>query len=80
MYTKPEDIEKRSFEIIGRELAELRAGGVKPPLEDYIIKRVIHTTADFDFDDNLLFTRSAAKSAFDLLRSGIDVVTDTKWL
>jgi precorrin-8X/cobalt-precorrin-8 methylmutase len=77
IYTKPEDIENRSFEIISAELAKRRGGTVKPPLEDYIIKRVIHTTADFDFDDNLVFTRNAAEAAMELLRSGVDIVTDT---
>ncbi|MDR2097283.1 MAG: precorrin-8X methylmutase, partial [Spirochaetaceae bacterium] len=76
-YVKPEEIEKRSFEIIGCELAKRRDGKAKPPLEDYIIKRVIHTTADFDFDDNLVFTLGAAEAAFNMLRSGMDIVTDT---
>jgi precorrin-8X/cobalt-precorrin-8 methylmutase len=74
---RPEDIERRSLEIIGKELAERRNGRVKPALEDAVIKRVIHTTADFDFDDNIVFTHDAAQAAFDLLRSGIDIVTDT---
>ncbi|MDR0663761.1 MAG: precorrin-8X methylmutase [Spirochaetaceae bacterium] len=77
-YAKPEDIENRSFEIIGGELAGRRGGKVKPPLEDYIVKRVIHTTADFDFDDNLVFTRNAAGAALELIRSGVDIVTDTR--
>ncbi|MDR1149615.1 MAG: precorrin-8X methylmutase [Spirochaetaceae bacterium] len=74
---RPEDIERRSLEIIGKELAERRNGRVKPALEDAVIKRVIHTTADFDFDDNIVFTHDAAQAAFDLLRSGVDIVTDT---
>ncbi|MDR2658589.1 MAG: precorrin-8X methylmutase [Spirochaetaceae bacterium] len=77
LYTKPEDIERRSFEIIGRELAERGNYRVRQPLEDAVIKRVIHTTADFDFDDNIVFTYNAAQAAFDFLRSGIDIVTDT---
>ena len=41
----PEEIEKRSFEIITEELGERRF----PPEEELIVKRVIHTTADFDY-------------------------------
>ena len=77
VFTGPESIEKRSFEIIGKELSERRGGRSRPPLEDEIIKRVIHTTADFEFDDSIVFTRGAAEAALTLFRSGIDVVTDT---
>ena len=49
---KPEDIEKRSFEIIESELdVEL-----DPKLAP-VIKRVIHTTADFDYVNNLYFSK-----------------------
>ena len=44
-YQKPMDIEKRSFEIIAKELGDIELN----PLEEPIIKRVIHTTADFDY-------------------------------
>ncbi|MDR1363881.1 MAG: precorrin-8X methylmutase [Spirochaetaceae bacterium] len=77
MYTKPEDIERRSFEIISKELAERGNMRVKSPLEEAVIKRVIHTTADFDFDGSIVFTHNAAQAAFDLLRSGVNIVTDT---
>ena len=43
-FVKPEDIEKRSFEIIAKELAEK---GISLPAEqDMITRRVIHTSAD----------------------------------
>jgi len=87
-YTKPEDIEKRSFEIIGDELSILRrqrkqetSGTVTPtrtPIEEAVIKRVIHATADFDFDANMAFTHSAAEKAWQLLHEGCTVVTDTE--
>jgi precorrin-8X/cobalt-precorrin-8 methylmutase len=77
VFTEPESIEKRSFEIIGRELSERRGRKVRSPLEDEVIKRVIHTTADFEFADSIVFTHGAAEAALGLLRSGIDVVTDT---
>lgn len=71
---RPEDIEKRSFEIISEIL------GVKqfPPLHESIIKRVIHTTADFDFADNLKISENAVEKAFDAIKSGCNIVTDTK--
>jgi precorrin-8X/cobalt-precorrin-8 methylmutase len=81
-YMKPEDIERRSFEIIDKELkekefTECRENMTRLPLEDCIVKRVIHTTADFDFARTLVFTHDAAQRAFNLLRSGTDIVTDT---
>jgi len=88
-YTKPEDIEKRSFEIIGEELAVLRRQRKleapcpetqrleRTPLEETVIQRVIHATADFDFDANTVFTHNAAEKAYYLLHEGCTVVTDT---
>jgi precorrin-8X/cobalt-precorrin-8 methylmutase len=85
-YTKPEEIEKRSFEIIGEELAALRKQregsclSIHTPrtsFEEAVIKRVIHATADFDFETNITFTHNAAEKAYKLLREGCTVVTDT---
>jgi precorrin-8X/cobalt-precorrin-8 methylmutase len=50
----------------------------RSPVEEAIIKRVFHTTADFDFDENLVFTNGAAETALDLLRSGTLIITDTQ--
>jgi precorrin-8X/cobalt-precorrin-8 methylmutase len=68
----PTDIEKRSFEIIESELP-------KPlnPLHAPIIKRVIHTTADFDYTDTLCFSNDAVKQAQLALKNGACIVTDT---
>ena len=49
----PQEIEKRSFEIISRELGEATIPAEQVP----ILKRVIHTTADFDYSDNLYFRK-----------------------
>jgi precorrin-8X/cobalt-precorrin-8 methylmutase len=85
-YTKPEDIEKRSFEIISEKLAVLRERrkqdlkGRTPlhtSIEEAVIQRVIHATADFDFDANIVFTHNAAEKAYRLLHEGCTVVTDT---
>ena len=70
---KPMEIEKRSFEIIAEELGERKID----PEYDLLVRRVIHTTADFDYYDNLCFSEHAAKVAMEALRAGCPVVTDT---
>ena len=69
----PGDIERRSFEIITEELG----GRTFPPFEEPVVKRVIHTTADFSYADSLVFTHDAAHCALDALRAGATVLTDT---
>ena len=69
----PGDIERRSFEIIASELGDRTF----PPLEDPIVKRVIHTTADFSYADSLTFSHNAAERALEALRAGACVLTDT---
>ncbi len=71
---KPTDIEKRSFEII----TELLGDRVLGPQNEFEIKRAIHTTADFDYADNLVFSENAAAKGIEALRSGCDIVTDTQ--
>ena len=71
--TKPEDIEKRSFEII---TAELGARVFPEEMAD-IIKRVIHTTADFDYAKNLVFSENAVSNALAAIKRGARIVTDT---
>ena len=69
----PGDIEKRSFEIITQELGDRTFD----PLEEPVIKRCIHTSADFDYADNLVFSPGAVSEALTALRSGALIVTDT---
>lgn len=69
----PEDIEKRSFEIIEQELN----GRYISPMEKPIVKRVIHTTADFDYLENLCFSENAVEKAIETLKKGAVIVTDT---
>ncbi|MEG2928447.1 MAG: precorrin-8X methylmutase [Oscillospiraceae bacterium] len=71
---KPMDIEKRSFEIITQELG----GRAIDPQNELVIKRVIHTSADFDYADNLCFSENAVKIGIDGLKNGCDIVTDTQ--
>lgn len=69
----PKDIERRSFEIIESELPRDIDGKVKN-----VVKRVIHTTADFDYVDSLYFSDNVTKIIKDAIKNGADIVTDTK--
>ncbi len=71
----PEEIEKRSFEIISQEL---ESQGIRLPKdEEMITKRVIHTSADFDYTRTLTYSKDAVKIAKELISNGADIVTDT---
>lgn len=70
----PREIEKRSFEIIMEELQ----GRAFPPEQEAIIKRAIHTSADFDYADNLCFSEDAVKLAHEAIQNGACIVTDTQ--
>lgn len=71
----PEEIEKRSFEIIAEELKQR---GISLPAEqEMITKRVIHTSADFDYANTMTYSKDAVSIAKELLRNGADIVTDT---
>ena len=70
---KPMEIERRSFEIITRELGDRR---IDPEFEP-VVKRVIHTTADFDYADSMAFSAHAVEKLMDAIRDGCDIVTDT---
>ena len=57
----PMDIESRSFEIITEELKEM---GIELPKDQApITKRCIHTSADFDYAKNLVFSEDAIERA-----------------
>ena len=70
----PAEIEKRSFEIITEELGNRTF----PADQEPIIKRCIHTSADFDYADNLCFSENAVQKAKDAIRKGACIVTDTQ--
>lgn len=70
----PEEIEKHSFEIISGELAGRRLD----PDHEPVIKRVIHTTADFDYADNLTFSPYAVKKGIEAIKEGASIITDTQ--
>ncbi len=70
----PEEIEKRSFEILTGELG----GRELDPVQAPVIKRVIHTTADFEYLDTLCFSEDAVPKLQQALREGVCIVTDTQ--
>jgi precorrin-8X/cobalt-precorrin-8 methylmutase len=69
---RPEDIEKRSFEIIKSELRHPLDPALAP-----VIMRVIHTTADFDYADSLKLSDNAIELAAAAFQRGVSIVSDT---
>ena len=70
----PAEIEKRSMEIITAELGERSFPAEVLP----VVKRVIHTSADFDYADNLVFSPDAVAKGIEAIRNGCTIVTDTQ--
>lgn len=71
----PGEIERESFRIIDEELQKR---GIRLPEEEApVIRRVIHTTADFDYTKTLVFSEHAVETAKRLILQGADIVTDT---
>lgn len=70
----PRDIEKRSFEIITEELGDTPL----IPGTELIVKRCIHTSADFDYAKNLRFSEGAVEKALNAIKNGAWIVTDTQ--
>ncbi|MCM1046044.1 MAG: precorrin-8X methylmutase [Candidatus Gastranaerophilales bacterium] len=70
----PQEIEKRSFEIITEELGDVKLDPMQAP----VIKRVIHTTADFEYLHTLCFSEDAVVRMQEALRGGACIVTDTQ--
>ena len=71
----PTEIEKRSFEIIGEELKQRNIR--LDPVQEPITKRVIHTTADFEYVDTLVYSKDSIEIARKWILLGADIVTDT---
>ena len=68
-YVLPEEIEMRSFEIIAAELAE--RGITLPAEQDMITRRVIHTSADFDYAETMTYSENAVEVHAFLAESGL---------
>lgn len=71
----PEEIEEKSFSIISEELQS--RGIFLPPEEEPVTKRVIHTSADFEYAETMTYSKNAVSVAEKLLLEGADIVTDT---
>lgn len=71
---QPREIEARSFEIITQELGDCPL----VPGTELIVKRCIHTSADFDYARNLCFSENVVEKALEAIRKGADIVTDTQ--
>ena len=71
----PEEIEKKSFEIISRTLKE--TGNVPDRENASVIMRCIHASADFDYARTLTFSKDAVGIMKKLILGGADIVTDT---
>jgi precorrin-8X/cobalt-precorrin-8 methylmutase len=69
----PQAIEKRSFEIITEELGDKTF----PEETDSIVKRVIHTTADFEYADLIEFKNDAVAKGLEALAAGKKIYADT---
>lgn len=74
-HNRPADIERTSMRIIGEELA--RRGITLPESCATVIRRVIHTTADFDYAETLCFTGDAVERGVRALTRGTPIITDT---
>lgn len=71
---KPMEIENRSFEIITEELGDFPF----VPGTELVVKRCIHTSADFDYAKNLYFSEKAVEKAMEAIKNGACIVTDTQ--
>jgi len=70
----PQEIELRSFQVITEELGNMAfAPGTEP-----IVKRCIHTSADFDYAENLCFSEAVVDMALKAITDGASIVTDTQ--
>lgn len=71
---RPAEIEARSFEMITEELGDT----FLIPGTEQIVKRCIHTSADFDYAKNLYFSQGVVEKALAALKNGASIVTDTQ--
>ncbi|MFZ3207539.1 MAG: precorrin-8X methylmutase, partial [Geobacteraceae bacterium] len=73
VHLSPEEIESESFRIIEAEV------GPHPwsPTEWQVVRRAIHTSADFEYARSMLFSTNAVAAGIAALRAGRGIVTDT---
>ena len=79
-YVKPDEIEARSMSIITGELENMGLMDDSWTEEEFlVVRRCIHTSADFDYAKNLYFSEDAVRIALEAIKGGASVITDTKW-
>ena len=70
---KPDEIEKLSFQIIDQE-----AGSHNFTNDQWaIVRRMIHTSADFEYKETVRFHSDAITSGLNAIRKGKNIITDT---
>ncbi|QEM67778.1 precorrin-8X methylmutase [Geobacter sp. FeAm09] len=70
---QPEEIEAESFRIIDKE-----AGDHGWPVAEWqVVRRSIHTSADFEYAGSLVFSDGAVEKGVAAIKSGASIVTDT---
>jgi precorrin-8X/cobalt-precorrin-8 methylmutase len=70
---KPHEIEMESFRIIDREAGAHRFS----PEQWQVVRRMIHTSADFDYLETVRFHPQAVSAGIEALRAGTAIITDT---
>jgi precorrin-8X/cobalt-precorrin-8 methylmutase len=70
---RPEEIEAESFRIIEAEVGAHPWSAAEWP----VVRRVIHTSADFDYARSMLFSPDAVTRGIAAIRRGCGIVTDT---
>ena len=74
----PGNIESRSFEIIQEEIDRIRPEyEFRNKIDEMIIKRAIHTTADFEYLDILKISDKAVENIVQALKNNASIYTDT---
>ncbi|OGP65934.1 MAG: hypothetical protein A3K22_06070 [Deltaproteobacteria bacterium RBG_16_42_7] len=69
-------IEAESFRLIGEQLDESRFNSLELP----IVRRLIHTTADFEYADLVRFGNNAIETGIDSISKGADIITDVRMI
>ena len=70
---KPDEIETESFRIIDKEAGEHGW----PEAEWQIVRRAVHTSADFEYVQSMVMSEGAVAKAIAALNQGAGIVTDT---
>jgi precorrin-8X/cobalt-precorrin-8 methylmutase len=73
LHLSPEEIETESFRLIDAEIGPHQWSPDQWP----VVRRVIHTSADFEYGQSLVFSRNAVAAGITALRNGRGIYTDT---